>query len=115
MFNEEAEQYTEDDLNGNGESELDYDDQEFQKIRREHVFSEIDFTKRKSKIICTLGYIFYIFHFNSIRPATSEAEDIIKLFDAGMSCARFNMSHGNAKVIKYRYFKRNLIRQMQDY
>lgn len=28
----------------------------------------------------------------------SEAEAIIKLFDAGMACARFNFSHGNAKV-----------------
>lgn len=31
------------------------EEEEFQKIRREHVFAEIDFTKRKSKIICTLG------------------------------------------------------------
>ena len=27
-------------------------------------------------------------------PASSETEDIIKLFDAGMCVARFNMSHG---------------------
>ena len=32
------------------------------------------------------------------RPASSEAEDIIKLFDAGMSCARLNLSHGTVKV-----------------
>ena len=32
------------------------------------------------------------------RPSTSETEDIIKLFDAGMACARFNFSHGTAKV-----------------
>ena len=31
-------------------------------------------------------------------PSSSETEDIIKLIDAGMSCARFNMSHGTAKV-----------------
>ena len=56
MYNEDAE-YTEDDGgNGNGESVLEYEEEEeFQKIRREHVFAEIDFTKRKSKIICTLG------------------------------------------------------------
>ena len=43
-------------MNGNGDSVLEYEeDEEFQKIRKEHVFSEIDFTKRKSKIVCTLG------------------------------------------------------------
>jgi hypothetical protein len=55
MFNEEQEQYTED---GNGDSGFDYEEEEeFQKIRREHVFADIDFTKRKSKIICTIGYV----------------------------------------------------------
>ena len=28
------------------------------------------------------------------RPSTSEVEQIIKLFDEGMACARFNLSHG---------------------
>lgn len=60
MYNEDVlEQYTDaDNGTGNGDSEmLDYedDDEEFQKIRKEHVFAEIDFTKRKSKIVCTLG------------------------------------------------------------
>jgi hypothetical protein len=56
MFNEEADQYTEDDNGGNPESIISYEeDDEFQKIRKEHVFSEIDFTKLKSKIVCTLG------------------------------------------------------------
>ena len=32
------------------------------------------------------------------RPATATAPAIIKLIDAGMSLARFNMSHGTAKV-----------------
>ncbi len=73
------------------EEEEEEEDEEFQKIRREHVFAEIDFTKRKSKIICTLG------------PASSETEDIVKLFDAGMSCARLNLSHGNAKVSGNKY------------
>lgn len=40
------------------EEEEEEEDEEFQKIRREHVFAEIDFTKRKSKIICTVGYGF---------------------------------------------------------
>jgi hypothetical protein len=57
MFNEEAEQYTDEDMMGNGESVMSYEeDEEFQKIRKEHVFAEIDFTKHKSKIICSLGY-----------------------------------------------------------
>jgi hypothetical protein len=57
MFNEEAEQYTDEDMVGNGESVMSYEeDEEFQKIRKEHVFAEIDFTKHKSKIICSLGY-----------------------------------------------------------
>lgn len=34
---------------------------------------------------------------SSSRPSTSEAEDIIKLFDEGMNIARFNMSHGTKK------------------
>lgn len=57
MFNEGDDQYTEDDLNGNGDSMLDYEEEEeeFQKIRKEHVFADIDWTKRKSKIVCTLG------------------------------------------------------------
>lgn len=56
MFNEEADQYTEEELNGNGDSVLEYEEEEeFQKIRKEHVFADIDFTKRKSKIVCTLG------------------------------------------------------------
>lgn len=59
MYNEDVmEQYTDgDNGTGNGDSEvLEYEeDEEFQKIRKEHVFADIDFTKRKSKIVCTLG------------------------------------------------------------
>jgi len=32
------------------------------------------------------------------RPASADVPEIIRLIDAGMSIARFNMSHGNAKV-----------------
>lgn len=35
--------------------EEDEQDIEFTKIKRENVFSEIDFTKRKTKIIATIG------------------------------------------------------------
>jgi len=41
--------------------------------------------KRKTKIACTLG------------PASTEVNTIVSLFDAGMSVARFNMSHGSSK------------------
>ena len=33
----------------------------------------------------------------SLGPASSQVEDIIKLLDAGMSLARFNVSHGSNK------------------
>lgn len=82
--------YVEDEEEEEDGAEEGEEEEEFQKIRREHVFAEIDFTKRKSKIVCTLG------------PSTSETEDIVKLFDAGMSCARINLSHGNSKVRVYK-------------
>ena len=47
-------EYEEEEEEGEEEEEEE-EEEEFQKIRREHVFAEIDFTKRKSKIICTLG------------------------------------------------------------
>ena len=36
------------------------EDEEFQKIRKEHVFNPIDYTKRKTSIACTLGYFFLL-------------------------------------------------------
>ncbi len=41
------------------------------------------------KLIANLGLFTYY------RPATAEVPGIIKLMDAGMTMARFNMSHGN--------------------
>ena len=49
MFSEEEDQYTE------GDETVYEEEEEFQKIRKEHVFAEIDYTKHKSKIVCTLG------------------------------------------------------------
>eukprot|EP00347_Sterkiella_histriomuscorum_P014148 403361980 len=97
MYNEDVnDQYTEEEgtenqNNGASGSMMSYEeeeeeDEEYQKIRRDHVFAEIDYTNRKSKIICTLG------------PSTCEVEQIIKLIDEGMACARFNLSHGTAKT-----------------
>jgi hypothetical protein len=62
MINEE-DYYTEDGSSSlnNGESQgsdMGYDeDEEFCRFRKEQIFQEIDFTKRKSKIVCTLGYV----------------------------------------------------------
>lgn len=55
---------------------------EFCKIKREKVFVPIDYTRRKTKICCTLG------------PSACEIDQIVKLFDAGMTMARLNLSHG---------------------
>ena len=42
-------------LEGEGEEEYEEEEVEFTKIKRENVFQEIDFTKRKAKIIATIG------------------------------------------------------------
>lgn len=62
MYNEDVtNDYTEsgeNDINPNNvtDSALEYEDEEeYLKVRKEHVFSEIDYNKRKCKIICTLG------------------------------------------------------------
>jgi pyruvate kinase len=42
-------------------------------------------------------YNFLTFKSIQFRPALKTVSDIIKLFDAGMSMARLNISHGDAK------------------
>ena len=92
MINEELENYTEDGSStlNNGESygsDLGYeDDEDFVRYRKDMIFQNIDFTKHKTKIGCTIG------------PASATVPEIIRLIDAGMSLARFNMSHGSVKV-----------------
>jgi hypothetical protein len=65
MINEEnMEYYTEEgsSLNGGSDSqgsgELDFEEEgedDFCKYRKEQIFTEIDFMKRKTKIACTIG------------------------------------------------------------
>ncbi len=58
---------------------------EFSKIKKDKVFMTIDYNRRKTKIVATLG------------PATKTVESIVKLLDAGMTMARLNLSHGSQK------------------
>ena len=43
---------------------------EFSKIKKEKIFMPIDYTKRKTKIVCTLGYVNFcnFFNFNLLDP-----------------------------------------------
>jgi hypothetical protein len=71
------------------EDEEDYGDEvinaEFSKIKKDKVFMTIDYNRRKTKIVATLG------------PATKDVESIVKLLDSGMTMARVNLSHGSQK------------------
>lgn len=86
-----------------GASEMNYEEEgedDFCRYRKEQIFQEIDFMKRKTKIACTLGQVHPHINANQFfnRPASSSVNKIIALFDAGMSVARFNMAHGTFKV-----------------
>lgn len=57
-------------------------------------------TARGRQRLCAhLGKLFIMFlsSFVYYRPSSSEIIDIIKVFDAGMSMARINLSHGTIK------------------
>jgi hypothetical protein len=64
MINEEVDYYTEDGssdlsnpINSRGSQYIEEEEEEFSgtRYRKDQIFSEIDFTRRKTKIACTLG------------------------------------------------------------
>ena len=66
MMNEELDHYNglDDEVDEGDSSLIDgeaamedeyFEDEEYTHIRKEHVFGQIDFTRRKTKIIATLG------------------------------------------------------------
>ena len=68
------------------------------KVKFEQIFASIDLKDRKTKVICTLGYVF-IQNLTINRPSCGDVEMLVKMLDAGMDVARLNFSHGDHKVI----------------
>jgi len=52
----------------------------------EHILSHTDHTKRKTKIVCTIG------------PSCWDVDTLVQMLEAGMTVARLNFSHGDHKM-----------------
>jgi len=65
------------------------------KIKFEQIFEHININDRRTKIICTLGYLTFFYIFS---PSCWDVEMLVKMLDAGMDIARLNFSHGDHKV-----------------
>jgi hypothetical protein len=62
-------------------------------IRKRKIFENFPINNRKTKIICTIGYIIFL-----IRPSSNSVETMTRMLDAGMNVARLNFSHGRSQV-----------------
>ena len=69
------------------------------RVKFDQIFDTIDLKNRKTKIICTMGYVLNLYKQNDYRPSCWDVDMLVKMLDSGMDVARLNFSHGDHKVI----------------